>query len=49
MCGMWVGTGFAEVQFDGTPAATQTTPEPSVLLGLLAVGTVGAVSRKHKT
>ena len=46
--GSGAGTGFAEVQFDGTPAATQTTPEPGVLLGLLAVGTVGAVSRKRK-
>ncbi|MGK7932495.1 MAG: discoidin domain-containing protein [Microcystaceae cyanobacterium] len=46
--GLSFATGFAEVQFDGTPAAPQTTPEPSLLLGLLAFGTVGAVSRKRK-
>ena len=31
-------TGFAEVQFDGTLATAETTPEPSNLLGLMLFG-----------
>ncbi len=31
-------TGFAEAQFDGTPASPQTTPEPASLLGLMVLG-----------
>ena len=31
-------TGFAEVQFDGTLAATETTPEQGTLLGLMVLG-----------
>lgn len=31
-----------------TPQASQSTPEPGTILGLLAVGALGAVSRKRK-
>ncbi|MGK7932814.1 MAG: PEP-CTERM sorting domain-containing protein [Microcystaceae cyanobacterium] len=31
-----------------TPQDTQTTPEPSTILGLLAVGSIGALTRKGK-
>ncbi len=30
------------------PAQTQTTPEPGTLLGLLAVGSLGALARKRQ-
>ncbi|NCS09133.1 MAG: PEP-CTERM sorting domain-containing protein [Microcystis aeruginosa G13-07] len=34
------------IQGTGTP--TQTTPEPGTLLGLLAVGSLGALARKRQ-
>jgi hypothetical protein len=33
---------------DNAPADAPTTPEPSTLLGLLAVGSLGAFTRKRK-
>jgi hypothetical protein len=41
------GSGFSEVQFDGTPAQPQPVPEPSALLALLAFGLGGVSLRKR--
>ena len=47
----WTNGGVGQIGFDnvrtGVVAAT-STPEPTTILGLLAVGSLGALSRKRK-
>jgi hypothetical protein len=42
------GGGFIAINGDINPTDTPSTPEPSAIIGLIAVGALGAVSRRRR-